>query len=266
MINNLMDAVVGGMAYYLVGWGFAYGGPGDGTGNEFIGWGNFAMAPANEQDYLAFFFHYVFATTIATIVSGAVAESIQFRAYIIYSIILTGIVYPIASHWIWSGEGFLNKLGVIDYAGGGAVHALSGVAALMGAVALGPRDGHFVDGEVSEDPAIRCRNDGARCVHLVVRLHSLQCWLRRYGEGRNGRPNLPHRGDHGSGRMFWCHHRNWCGVRRQEIRIFGVCHEWGACRHGLCLLLLRSCPRLAYRLHHLAARCPLLLRFGQTRG
>jgi len=152
MLKNIMDAVVGGLVYYILGWGLAYGGPGDGTGNEFSGWGNFALAHAKEGDYLAFFFQYVFAATIATIVSGAVAERIQFRAYMIYSAVLTGIVYPIASHWIWSSDGFLNKLGVIDYAGGGAVHALSGVAALMGAVALGARRGRFVDGKPVEFP------------------------------------------------------------------------------------------------------------------
>mmetsp|Transcript_65630 Transcript_65630/g.168949 ORF Transcript_65630/g.168949 Transcript_65630/m.168949 type:complete len:475 (+) Transcript_65630:207-1631(+) len=143
MLKNLMDAVVGGMVYYLFGYGLAYGGAGDGTGNEFIGWGNFALAPASEQDYLSWFFQYVFAATIATIVSGAVAERIQFRAYMIYSIVLTGVIYPIASHWIWSADGFLYKMAIIDYAGGGAVHALSGVAALMAAVALGPRLGRF---------------------------------------------------------------------------------------------------------------------------
>jgi Amt family ammonium transporter len=53
------------------------------------------------------------------------------------------VIYPICSHWIWSADGFLNKMGVIDYAGGGAVHALSGVAAFIGAAALGPRIGRF---------------------------------------------------------------------------------------------------------------------------
>merc|ERR1719230_1777529 len=124
-----MDACVGGVVYYLIGWGLAYGVPESG-GNDYLGW----------------FFQFVFAATIATIVSGAVAERIQFKAYMIYSAILTGVIYPIAAHWIWSSDGFLFKLGVIDYAGGGAVHALSGVAALMGAMALGPRHGRFVDG------------------------------------------------------------------------------------------------------------------------
>mmetsp|Transcript_29300 Transcript_29300/g.68198 ORF Transcript_29300/g.68198 Transcript_29300/m.68198 type:complete len:519 (+) Transcript_29300:62-1618(+) len=144
MLKNLMDAVVGGVTYYLVGWGLAYGDSDTGDSiNPYIGWGNFALSPAKEQDYLGWFFQYVFAATIATIVSGAVAERIQFRAYMIYSVVLVGFVYPVAAHWIWDANGFLYKWGVIDYAGGGAVHALSGVAAFMGALALGPRHGRF---------------------------------------------------------------------------------------------------------------------------
>ena len=71
------------------------------------------------------FRRYVFAATIATIVSGAVAERIQFKGYMIYSFFLTGIIYPWASHWIWSADGFLNKMGLIDYAGGGCAHLIS---------------------------------------------------------------------------------------------------------------------------------------------
>lgn len=70
----------------------------------------------------------------------------------IYSAVLTGVIYPIASHWIWSTDGMFNKAGVIDYAGGGAVHALSGVAAFVAAVALGPRNGRFVDGKAVTIP------------------------------------------------------------------------------------------------------------------
>jgi len=150
MLKNLMDACVGGVVYYLFGYAFAYGSPGDGTGNAFSGGessGYFMLVDVAGEEYYIFFFQYVFAATIATIVSGAVAERIQFKAYMIYSAVLTGIVYPICSHWIWSSDGFLNKWGVIDYAGGGAVHALSGVAAFMGALALGPRIGKFVDGK-----------------------------------------------------------------------------------------------------------------------
>ena len=95
------------------------------------------------SDYIYWFFNYVFAGTTATIVSGAVAERCQFRAYLIYSFALAGFIYPVASHWIWDSSGFLNGR-VYDFAGGGAVHMVGGVAAAIGSVILGPRKGKFV--------------------------------------------------------------------------------------------------------------------------
>jgi len=146
MIKNFLDACIGGLAYFSFGYAFAYGSPGDGTGNEFSGGeltGYFFLLDLPKDEYYIWFFQWVFAAATATIVSGAVAERIQFTAYLVYSVLLTGVIYPWCSHWIWSGDGFLNKLGVQDYAGGGAVHALAGIAAFMGAKALGPRIGRF---------------------------------------------------------------------------------------------------------------------------
>ena len=155
MLKNLMDACFGGLIYYTVGWGLAHGGEttnekGAPDGATFLGDGQFMLLSHRKIEsygYHLWFFNYVFAATIATIVSGAVAERIQFRAYCIYAILLTGFVYPICSHWIWSPDGFLYRAAVVDFAGGGAVHALSGVAAWMGALACGPRDGVFIDGK-----------------------------------------------------------------------------------------------------------------------
>jgi len=146
MIKNFLDACIGGFAYFMFGYALAYGSPGDGTGNVFTGGestGYFLLLDMPHEEFYIWFFQWVFAAATATIVSGAVAERIQFTSYLVYSFLLTGIIYPWCSHWIWSGDGFLNKLGVMDYAGGGAVHALAGVAALMGAMALGPRIGRF---------------------------------------------------------------------------------------------------------------------------
>jgi len=146
MVKNFLDACIGGFAYYMFGYAFAYGSPGDGTGNEFSGGestGYFLLLDIPQDEYYIWFFQWVFAAATATIVSGAVAERIQFTGYLTYSFILTGFIYPWCSHWIWSGDGFLNKLGVQDFAGGGAVHALAGAAAFMGAMALGPRLGRF---------------------------------------------------------------------------------------------------------------------------
>jgi len=179
MLKNLMDACIGGLVYYCFGYAICYGGasrPDGIDGNAFSGGGLFKsteghdgiwfgvdvgmdtggwfrttsnywmLIDVEEDEYYIFLFQYVFAATIATIVSGAVAERIQFRGYLIYSFFLTGFIYPFAAHWTWDPNGFINSWGICDYAGGNAVHALSGCAAWMGAKALGPRIGRFVEG------------------------------------------------------------------------------------------------------------------------
>ena len=102
----------------------------------------------SSADHIYWFFNYVFAGTTATIVSGAVAERCQFRAYLVYSSLLAGFIYPVASHWIWDPSGMLNGK-VYDFAGGGAVHMVGGVAAAIGAVILGPRKGKFIVDETT---------------------------------------------------------------------------------------------------------------------
>jgi Amt family ammonium transporter len=89
-----------------------------------------------------FFFQLVFAGTAATIVSGAVAERIKFVDFLIFSLLLVGVAYPITGHWIWGG-GWLAKLGFFDFAGSTVVHSVGGWAALMGAAFLGPRIGKY---------------------------------------------------------------------------------------------------------------------------
>jgi Amt family ammonium transporter len=89
-----------------------------------------------------FFFQLVFAGTAATIVSGAVAERIKFVDFLIFSLLLVGVAYPITGHWIWGG-GWLYKLGFWDFAGSTVVHSVGGWAALMGAAFLGPRIGKY---------------------------------------------------------------------------------------------------------------------------
>jgi Amt family ammonium transporter len=96
MIKNMMDGCVAALSYYLVGYGFAYGA----SGNSFIGSGFYALH--DNEDYIIWFFNFVFAGTTATIVSGAVAERCKFEAYLIYSSVLTAFIYPVVSHWIWA--------------------------------------------------------------------------------------------------------------------------------------------------------------------
>ena len=99
-----------------------------------------------------FFFQLVFAGTAATIVSGAVAERIKFIDFLIFSVLLVGIAYPITGHWIWGG-GWLAGKGFYDFAGSTVVHSVGGWAALMGAAFLGPRLGKYQDSQMSALPA-----------------------------------------------------------------------------------------------------------------
>ena len=96
--------------------------------------------------YLNMFWMLVFCATAATIVSGAVAERLKFKAYIIYSIVISAIIYPIFGHWVW-GDGWLSQLpygmGALDFAGSGVVHAVGGFVGLAGTMVLGPRFGKY---------------------------------------------------------------------------------------------------------------------------
>ena len=98
-----------------------------------------------------FFFQLVFAGTAATIVSGAVAERIKFVDFLIFSLLLVGVAYPITGHWIWGG-GWLATMGFYDFAGSTVVHSVGGWAALMGAAFLGPRLGKYQDGQITALP------------------------------------------------------------------------------------------------------------------
>jgi len=98
------------------------------------------------------FFQTVFAATAATIVSGAVAERTKFSTYLIFSLIMTVFIYPIAGHWVWQGEGWLTKLGFIDFAGSTVVHSVGGWSALVAAALVGPRIGKYTNGKSNAIP------------------------------------------------------------------------------------------------------------------
>lgn len=145
LFKNVMDMGVGAILYFLIGYQIMY--PGDFNG--FIGFGGFGIPGQEALDpgYLPhyqtdFLFQVAFAATAATIVSGAVAGRMQFRAYLLYSAILTAFIYPIAGSWQWGG-GFLSEMGFHDFAGSLIVHAVGGFAGLAGAIVLGPRIGRF---------------------------------------------------------------------------------------------------------------------------
>ncbi|XP_038072393.1 putative ammonium transporter 1 [Patiria miniata] len=144
LIKNVLDVCIGACAYWAVGYAFAFG-----PGNAFLGHRYFFFESMPPSLYSHWFFHFVFAATATTIVSGAMAERTEFGAYLIYSCFITGVVYPIVSHWAWSGEGWLaagpgiEGVAYQDFAGSGVVHMVGGMAALMGAAIVGPRLGRF---------------------------------------------------------------------------------------------------------------------------
>ncbi len=149
LFKNIMDLAVGVLLYFFVGYSLMYGA--DITnGAGWFGWGGFGISSANPETVGAgvlnpqidWLFQVVFAATAATIVSGAVAGRMQFRAYLVYSAILTGLIYPISGYWKWGG-GWLDQLGFYDFAGSIVVHAVGGFAALAAAIVLGPRIGKF---------------------------------------------------------------------------------------------------------------------------
>lgn len=143
IMKNLMDFSAGAILYWAVGWGLMYGESAGGI----IGTSDFFLASGDTMNW---FFQVVFAATAATIVSGAMAERTKFSSYIIYSVIISGIIYPISGHWIWNG-GWLSSMGFHDFAGSTVVHSVGAWAALMGAIILGPRIGKYVkvEGKVS---------------------------------------------------------------------------------------------------------------------
>ena len=164
LMKNLMDFSMGSIAYWAIGFAIMFG-----AGNAFMGTSGWfvpsesltagaetsssvfsALEWSSVPTYAAWLFQLVFAATAATIVSGAMAERTQFKSYLIYSVFITGIIYPIVGHWVWGG-GWLSSLGMSDFAGSTVVHSTGGWLALTGAIVLGPRLGKY-DGEGKPRP------------------------------------------------------------------------------------------------------------------
>jgi len=140
LMKNLMDFCFGSIAFWMIGWGLMYGSDKLGL----IGFSDFFKGPMGDPKfYRDWFFQVVFAATSATIVSGAMAERTQFKSYLIYTVFISAIIYPVSGHWTWGG-GWLSQLGFHDFAGSTVVHSVGGWAAFMGAIALGPRTGKYV--------------------------------------------------------------------------------------------------------------------------
>jgi Amt family ammonium transporter len=157
MMKNLMDFSVGSIAFLALGFGIMFGtSPTGWFGTDGFFLSDFAK-DADKWLYAFWMFQVVFAATAATIVSGGMAERTKFSAYLLYSIVISAVIYPVFGSWAWGslyhGNGWLEKLGFIDFAGSTVVHSVGGWAALWGAVMLGPRMGRYTkDGKVMAIP------------------------------------------------------------------------------------------------------------------
>ena len=187
IMKNLMDFCLGTPIFWILGFGLMFG------AGSFIGgyhgiaseanYGN-GMLPDGVPFFAFFIFQTVFCATAATIVSGAMAERTKFAAYLVYSAVISAIVYPIEAHWIWGG-GWLTEMGFHDFAGSTAVHMTGGVAALVGAAILGPRIGKYgKDGKPKAIPGHSLTLGALGCFILWF------CWF-----GFNGASTVSMEGD-----------------------------------------------------------------------
>jgi len=169
LMKNLVDVCIGTMCWWAWGWTLAYGiADGDNhafaNSNQFFGMG---FTEVNSDGIFTpspymrdWFFQWAFCSAAATIVSGGVAERVQFPGYVIFTFVMTSWIYPVVVHWTWGygwlagGEDYsINDTGFMDFAGSGIVHMCGGVAALVGAAVVGPRKGRFdADSGESFDP------------------------------------------------------------------------------------------------------------------
>lgn len=150
------DTTVGMLGYFSIGFGLMYG-------MNFFGiigisgfflYGNLDHIDLRVPIPAFFVFQAAFAMVVASIISGAVAERMKYSSYIVFTFICTAFMYPISGHWIWGDGGWLGNLGMLDFAGSAAVHAVGGFAALAAVFVLGPRTGKYnSDGSANVLPA-----------------------------------------------------------------------------------------------------------------
>lgn len=149
IMKNYTDMCVGAFAFWLLGYGLMFGSSQLG----WIGMDQFAFSSFTPMSAVTVCYQIMFASTAATIISGAVAERMHYNAYLIGSIIVTGLIYPVYGHWVWNANGWLKQLGFIDFAGSSVVHSVGAWCSLAGVILLGPRLGRFgKNGEARDIP------------------------------------------------------------------------------------------------------------------
>jgi Amt family ammonium transporter len=141
LTKNFLDFCMASLGFFIFGYAIMFG-----EGNGFMGlkgWFlNGAQSGSDIPLYAFWLFQAAFCGAAATIVAGGMAERMKFQAYLVYSFIISALIYPIVGHWIWGG-GWLSNMGFADFAGSTVVHAVGGFAALIGTIMLGPRIGKY---------------------------------------------------------------------------------------------------------------------------
>ncbi len=180
LAKNLFVFALAVTAYWFVGYSFMYG---DAAIDGWLYFAGFFFDPTVTAETISdaglvptvdFLFQAAFAGTAATIVSGLVAERIKFGEFVIFALVLTAFIYPVAGSWEWNG-GWLNSVGnveFIDFAGSSIVHSVGAWAGLVGAMLLGPRIGKYVDGKVQAIPGHNMS---------IATLGALILWIGWYG-------------------------------------------------------------------------------------
>ena len=147
LMKNLMDFSVGTLAFFVVGFGLMFGATNGLFGTTLFGLSG--IEPGDDWGWTFLIFQTVFAATAATIVSGAMAERTKFVSYLVYSFIISLVIYPIFGSWAWGNllltdnNSWLATMGFHDFAGSTVVHSIGGWLALAGAIVLGPRLGKY---------------------------------------------------------------------------------------------------------------------------
>ena len=180
LAKNLFVFALAVTAYWFVGYSFMYG---DAAIDGWLYFGGLFFDPTVTAETISdaglvptvdFLFQAAFAGTAATIVSGLVAERIKFGEFVVFALILTAFIYPVAGSWEWNG-GWLNSVGnaeFIDFAGSSIVHSVGAWAGLVGAALLGPRIGKYVGGKVQAIPGHNMS---------IATLGALILWIGWYG-------------------------------------------------------------------------------------
>ena len=166
LMKNYMDFIIASIAFWAVGFGFMFA-----DGNSILGLGGWFLGGADSSPLTGdayagifsslswtgvpltakFFFQLVFAGTAATIVSGAIGGRVKFPSYLVFSVVMTALIYPVLGHWVWGG-GWLAQIGFLDFAGSTVVHAVGGFSALGAVLVLGPRIGRYANGKINAIP------------------------------------------------------------------------------------------------------------------